>query len=139
LLSRYLTPRPRATLAEALRRCASAAMDVSDGLAGDFAKLCRVSGVTATIEIDRVPLSGAARRALAADAKLIAPILTGGDDYEILGTIPPRRMNAFRLAAKAAGVRVTEIGRIVSGTETPVFLDRAGRERTFRHPSFSHF
>ena len=52
-------------LAEALRAHASAAMDVSDGLAGDLAKLCRASGVSADIEVARVPLVRPRRTALA--------------------------------------------------------------------------
>ncbi len=64
-------------------------MDVSDGLAGDLGKLCRASGVGAEIEVARVPLSKAARAALAAEPKAIETMLTGGDDFEVVATIPP--------------------------------------------------
>src|SRR3954469_12501916 len=59
LISRYRVPQPRVALAKIVREYASAAMDVSDGLAGDLTKLCAVSGVSAVIELDRVPLSEA--------------------------------------------------------------------------------
>src|SRR5262249_42801211 len=83
LLARYLVPQPRMALAEVLRRHASAAMDVSDGLAGDLAKLCGASGVSAEMETEKVPLSQAAKRAIAADGGAQEIALTGGDDYEI--------------------------------------------------------
>ena len=89
LAHRYLVPEPRNAIADILRTYATAAMDVSDGLAGDLAKLCRASGVSAEIDVARVPLSPAAHAALASrDPSLIEPILTNGDDYEVLASDP---------------------------------------------------
>ncbi len=138
LVSRYLLPQPRNALAEAVRLYASAAMDVSDGLAGDLAKLCRVSNVSASIEVRRVPLSVAAEAVTVSDAGAIETVLTGGDDYEILCTVPTERTDAFRAAAKAANVAVSEIGRISAGTGTR-FIDAGGNTLTFKRASFSHF
>jgi thiamine-monophosphate kinase len=137
LRERYLLPQPRNAVAEAVRVHASAAMDVSDGLAGDLAKLCRASSVAAEIDVARVPLSDAARAALAADPALIETVLTGGDDYEILLTLPPILLSAFHGVAQAAGVAVTEIGRVVAG-EGARFV-RDGKALTFARPSYSHF
>lgn len=139
LIDRYRLPQPRTTLAEAVRLHASAAMDVSDGLAGDLAKLCRTSNVAADIEVARVPLSPAAARALGVDAALVDPILTGGEDYEILCALSPNAAGAFQAAAAQAGVPVTEIGRIVAGNAPPRFLDGAGRPLGFARPGYSHF
>jgi thiamine-monophosphate kinase len=137
LRQRYLLPQPRNALAEAVLRHASAAMDVSDGLAGDLAKLCRASGVAAEAEVESVPLSDAARTALSADPKLIETVLTGGDDYEIVLTVPPAKLDGFRAAAKGAGVPVSQIGRVTSGRGTR-FL-RAGEVLSFARSSYSHF
>ncbi len=137
LLRRYLLPQPRNALAGAVLKCASAAMDVSDGLVGDLAKLCRASGVAAAIDVGRVPLSDAARAALAADPALIETILTGGDDYEIVVTLQPERFVAFHAEADKAGVAATEIGRIAAG-QGARFL-RGGEALSFARPSYSHF
>ena len=135
---RYLVPEPRTALALALRMQASAAMDVSDGLVGDLEKLCRTSRVAAAIEVARVPLSAAASAAAAAEPSLIETVLTGGDDYEILCTMAPGQVAAFRAAAAAAGIAATEIGRIAAG-EGAQFLDRDGRALTFVDGAYSHF
>lgn len=137
LLGRYLLPRPRNALAAAVLHHASAAMDVSDGLAGDLAKLCRASGVAAEIDVARVPLSAAARAALAADPALIETILTGGDDYEIVLALAPERFAAFRAEADKAGVAATEIGRIAKGQGARFIQD--GKPLAFARPSYSHF
>ena len=137
LRQRYLLPQPRSALAEAVLRHASAAMDVSDGLVGDLAKLCRASGVAAEVDVENVPLSDAARAALSADPKLIETVLTGGDDYEIVLTVPPAKLADFRVAANGAGVPVRQIGRVLSGEGTR-FL-RAGEVVAFARPSYSHF
>ncbi len=138
LAQRYLVPQSRNAIAEILRTHATGGMDVSDGLAGDLTKMCRAAGVSAEIDVARVPLSVAAHAALAADATLIEPILTGGDDYEVLASIPPEELAAFRAAAEAAGVAVTEIGDVVAGTASPQFMWNA-RQLDFARRSFSHF
>jgi thiamine-monophosphate kinase len=138
LIDRYRLPQPRNALAEAVRTHASAAMDVSDGLAGDLAKLCRVSGVAARIDAGRVPLSDAARGLIASDAALLEAAITGGDDYEIVCTIPADKVSSFEKAAAAAGVAVTAIGEIASGQG----LDLRGPDGApmkLRRASFSHF
>jgi thiamine-monophosphate kinase len=138
LASRYLLPQPRTALAEAVRLNASASMDVSDGLAGDLAKLARVSGVAASVEAKNVPLSDAAAAVVGADAASLETALTGGDDYEIVCTVPPAKIAAFRAAATAANVPVTEIGGIAAG-EGARFVGADGKPVAFRHLSFSHF
>ena len=137
LTQRYLLPQPRNAMAEALRAYAHAAMDISDGLAGDLAKLIRTSNVHAEIDVERVPLSDPVKTALAAEPPLIDDILIGGDDYEVVCTVPRDRLDAFRVAAAAAGVPVADIGLVAEGAGTRFNWD--GRELTFEHPSFSHF
>jgi thiamine-monophosphate kinase len=139
LEARYLVPEPRIAIAEILRAHASAAMDVSDGLAGDLAKLCRASGVTAEIAVARVPLSDGARAALVEEPALIEPILTGGDDYEVVACVPAGKVETLRRQASAAGVAVTEIGAVTAGQGTTRFLAPDGQPLAFRQVSFSHF
>jgi len=138
LLARYQVPEPRCSLAEAVRRHAAGAMDVSDGLAGDLAKLCQASGCSAEVEVERVPLSDGARK-LAVDPRLMETALTGGDDYEILCAVRPSEVAVLQSAAAAASIALTEIGRMVAGGDVPRFRDPEGRVLIFARPSFSHF
>jgi thiamine-monophosphate kinase len=139
LVGRYRVPQPRNALAKAVRDHAHAAMDVSDGLAGDLAKLCGASGVSAVIDIGSIPLSAGAATLLARGAVGIEAIVSGGDDYEILCAIPEDRFEAFAEAAKSAGVSVSSIGIVMAGPSVPRFLDAQGREIALQRLSYSHF
>jgi thiamine-monophosphate kinase len=116
LIQRYLRPQPRLALREALLAYASAAMDISDGLAIDCSRLSAASGVAARIDAGSVPLSEAARRLVSANPSLIETVLTGGDDYEILAAIAPDRCDGFMATAAVSGLTVTQIGIVENGT-----------------------
>jgi thiamine-monophosphate kinase len=139
LLDRYLHPQPRLALAPILRAYATAAMDISDGLVGDLIKMLRVSGVSAQIELPRIPFSNEARAALATDASLYQRLLTGGDDYELLCTVPPHQSGGFEAAAKTAVIDVIPIGVVAAGNDAPRFIDKDGTKKDFAQESFSHF
>jgi len=139
LAGRYRVPQPRNALAKAVRDHAHAAIDVSDGLAGDLAKLCGASGVSAVIDAPSIPLSAATAALLARGTVGIETIVSGGDDYEILCAIPEDSFEAFVQAAGQAGVAVTSIGMVVAGSSVPRFLDGEGAELALPRLSYSHF
>jgi thiamine-monophosphate kinase len=139
LAGRYLLPRPRLCLGEALRAHAHAAMDISDGLAGDLAKLLHLTGMTAEVMAADIPLSKVAQKLVRHSPSLFELILTGGDDYEILCAVPPSQSEAFEAKAAAAGVPVRRIGTAKPGNAPPVFKDREGRKLDLAQPSFRHF
>lgn len=139
LIGRYRVPQPRNALALAVRDHANASMDVSDGLAGDLAKLCAVSGVSAAIDVSAIPLSSAAAGLVKQGAATIETLISGGDDYEVLCAIPEARFEAFAVAARQAGIAVTSIGAFVAGPAPPAFLDAQGRELVLTRRSWSHF
>ncbi|MDD1531158.1 thiamine-phosphate kinase [Bradyrhizobium sp. WBOS7] len=139
LVWRYRVPQPRNVLARAVRDHASAAMDVSDGLAGDLAKLCAASEVSGSVDVASVPLSAAAAGLVARNVVGIETLLAGGDDYEVLCTVPPAQVDALMAAGRAAGLAVTAIGTVVAGKERPRFLDGQGQELALTRLSYSHF
>jgi thiamine-monophosphate kinase len=139
LVGRYRVPQPRNALAQAVRDHASAAMDVSDGLAGDLAKLCAASAVSAAIDANSIPLSAPAATLLARGAIGIETIIAGGDDYEILCAVPEAGFAAFVRAAGQAGVAVAAIGTVIAGPQAPRFLDAQGKEIALTRLSWSHF
>jgi thiamine-monophosphate kinase len=115
LVLRHLRPTPRIQLGRLLaaRRLATSAIDLSDGLSGDLAHICEQSRVGAEIAAAALPLSPAARRYAAANR--IDPVqlaLNGGEDYELLFTVPPRQGPALKQVARRAACRLSHIGEI---------------------------
>ena len=118
LLDAFHDPVPRIALGAALSRegLASSAIDVSDGLGLDAARLARASGVRLVLEKDRLPVSPALS-AFASKAGLdpLDLLLAGGDDYELLFTVPAACEALLCAHARAFGVPVTRIGRAEPG------------------------
>ena len=140
LVSRYRVPQPRMALAEAVRAHASAAMDVSDGLAGDLAKLCRASNVSADIEVARVPLSDAAadraRERLQSDRA--DPDRRRGLRNPVYGRAGTHRRVPGRRCAGRAFRSPISAGSS-PGRRPPRFLNPEGQALTFIRPGYSHF
>lgn len=138
LIGRYRLPQPRVTLGPRLLGIATAAIDISDGLVADLGHVCETSKLAAVIDETLLPLSAAATAALAARPQLIVPILTGGDDYEILFTAPSSAAAAIERLAAASGVPMTRIGRMEAGKGVSV-LDAQGRRRKLAQGGWTHF
>ncbi len=123
LVERYRLPEPVMALAPVLRSHASAAMDISDGLVGDCDKLAAASRCSAIINARAVPIDPDLAPE-AVEPEILADLLTGGDDYQILAAVPTSQESAFCGAAATAGVAVSKIGRLVPGSgPATVMLD----------------
>lgn len=137
LEDRYRLPRPRNTLGKQLIGIARAAADVSDGLLADVGHIAKASRLAVHVERDQVPLSTAARHALAVEPALWTEVLGGGDDYELVIAVPSRRAVALREAARQARVMVTRIGRFEEGRG--VRLTVGGRAAPISRTGYVHF
>ncbi len=136
LTTHYRTPMPRLDFADVVRDYASAAVDVSDGLAADLAHIAEASGVGLTLNLNVLPLSAAAQAWF--DGRVdpqaaLVDLATGGDDYEIAFTAHPRHEEALRREAERRLLRLTRVGEARAGAGLqvvhagqPVILDRAG-------------
>ena len=119
LVARHRLPSPRLELRDALRRHASAAADVSDGLLADAGHIGEASGLGVTLELDRLPLSAAASAWVAGEADPCGARLelaTAGDDYEIVCAAAPEAVAPLVAAASAAGVTLSAVGTLTPGS-----------------------
>lgn len=129
-------PSPRVALGLALRGVATAAIDLSDGVAGDVAHVLQASGVGATLHLDQMPKSAAlAKQPLDVQRLCLA---AGGDDYELLFTAPPQAQERVMAAAAQAGVAVHGVGHIDAQPGLR-WVDRQGRRLEGGFQAFDHF
>ena len=137
LLSRLNRPEPRLTLGCALQNIASACIDISDGLLADLQHILDASGVGAELKIDKLPLS-AHYRSATDDEQLYNAALSGGDDYELLFTVPKHRQTELDKLIEESEYPLTCIGEITAGNNTRC-LDAEGNEYRSGYLGFDHF
>ncbi|MCX8073214.1 MAG: thiamine-phosphate kinase [Candidatus Binatia bacterium] len=136
LRNRWRLPPRRDRFARLLvaRKLVSAMIDVSDGLVQDLQHICDASGVGARLEISSMPLSRAYRRVMGEDVSLA---LAGGEDYELLFTVPPHKMPEVERLSRREAVGVRVIGEVVPGRR--VRFRTGGRQFRLERPGFDHF
>ncbi len=136
-----LFPAPRLGVGQMLlrRRLATAAIDLSDGLSTDLQHLCAASGVAAAVEAARLPLHTLAveqgNRKGPGTALDLA--LNGGEDYELLFTVPA----AARVPRRLGGVALTEIGQVVRprrGQPTVTLIHADGARSALKAGGWEH-
>ena len=142
LIGRHLRPTARVTEGQWLstHRFATSAIDISDGLSGDLRHICKESHVGAALDLSALPLSPACR-AYAASRKLdpVDLALTGGEDYELLVTVPPRQRPRLERTALERGFSLTCIGKIHPLRFGIQALSPHGRPHPLANRSYEHF
>ena len=139
LTGRFQLPTPRLSLGVGLRGIATAMADVSDGLVSDIEHICAASALAARIDAASIPLSDAARKKIGSGEATLEEILTGGDDYELVLTAAPGEETDVRAAAARAGVPVSVIGRMETGSPEVTVTGADGAPLRFDRPGYRHF
>ena len=142
LVQRHLQPTARVPLGELLasQPYAYSALDLSDGLSGDLRHLCRQSQVGALIESEKIPMSQQMQQyAKRIRATPLQWSLHGGEDYELLFTIPPQWQHELEQCAKKQRIPITRIGIIQPKRFGVRIIHHAQRQDLFSPKSFEHF
>jgi thiamine-monophosphate kinase len=137
-LKKHLYPEPRLGLGRWLaeKGLPSAMMDLSDGLSTDLPRLCSLSGVGARIEAGKIPMAPMPKSGRSPDNDPLEMGLHGGDDYELLFTVPRRKWK--HLPRSFHGLPITAIGEITK-ERALLLIQEAGRARPLRNLGWDPF
>jgi thiamine-monophosphate kinase len=139
-VQRYLRPEPRVRLGLLLarNRAANACMDLSDGLSDALHQMADASGVGAIVDADLLPIEQGAREFFAARGlDVVAEAIAGGDDYELLAAVHPRRRRRLAAAMSHGDAPLTRIG--VCTQDRAVLLRHGADEAPLPRGGYSHF
>ncbi len=142
LVQRHLQPTARIALGQLLasQPYASTTMDLSDGLSGDLKHLCQHSHVGALIESREIPMSQHMQHyAKRLQANPLDWSLHGGEDYELLFTIPPKWQQEFEMKAKKQRIPITKIGAIQPKGFGIRIEQSNGRQKRLYPKGYEHF
>lgn len=131
LADRYRVPQPRISVGQSLVGCATACIDVSDGLLQDLGHMAHTSHVRIELEIDTIPISNAAKSVIESKPEMMSLMLSGGDDYELAFT-------SFSAPAHSA-VPITRIGKVIAGDPDVVLKATDGSLVEIMKAGYNHF
>ncbi len=141
LIDAHVRPEPRIALGAVLvEHGATSAMDLSDGLIGDLPKILHASAVSAELDARRLPVAAAVRALFPTD--WFDLVIRGGEDYELLFTVPAGAWDDTARAAADVGGTVAPVGTIVArrrGESAIEMVDLLGVRRTISAGAFDHF
>ena len=137
ILRHHLYPQPRLALGQwlATNQLATAMLDISDGLAIDLHRLCDASGVGAHLLADHIPLAEPGP-GWVKFPDLLNLALAGGEDYELLFTVPPKKVPQIPAAYRRT--RLTQIGEIAKERRVEI-ISRLGEKKLLPLVGFDHF
>lgn len=136
LRNRFYRPTPRFQESALLCGIASAALDISDGLAADLNHLCEASDLGAIIDVENLPLSPALQAVNDPDqARRWA--LSGGDDYELCFTVPPGKMPDLAMLIAQGKISATVVGEMIAGSGVECRLN--GEIFELQQQGYQHF
>jgi thiamine-monophosphate kinase len=138
LIDRFRLPEPRTELGPRLSGIAHAMIDVSDGLLADLGHICETSRVAAFVELNRLPLSPAARSIAGADPGVRPRLAAAGDDYELLFTASAEAAGPIAALSSRLGVPITRIGRVEPGAGVRL-VDADGQPIKLQETGYRHF
>tara|TARA_B100001057_G_scaffold109203_1_gene107070 strand:- start:647 stop:1606 length:960 start_codon:yes stop_codon:yes gene_type:complete len=137
-IKKYYCPELQIKLTNHLFKFANTSIDVSDGLIGDLEKMINRQNFSFLLNENKIPISSNLSKLISKKKLKKINTVTNGDDYQILFTASSNKSRIIKIISKNLGVKITKIGKIISGKKRSLIIDAKGKEIKAINKAYTH-
>ena len=137
-VNKHYHPELQFKLSNHLFKIANTSIDISDGLIGDLEKMINRQNLSFLINENEIPISSNLKKLISKKKLDKIETVTNGDDYQILFTSSPNKNRIIKSISKNLGVKITKIGKIISGKKKSFVIDTKGKQIRAINKAYRH-
>tara|TARA_B100001093_G_scaffold499344_1_gene548495 strand:- start:683 stop:1645 length:963 start_codon:yes stop_codon:yes gene_type:complete len=137
-INKYYQPELPFKLSKHLIKFANTSIDISDGLIGDLNKMINRQNLSFYLIEDDIPVSQNLSKLIKTKKLKKINLISNGDDYQVLFTAGSNKSRIIHNISKSVGIKITKIGKIISGNNTPFLVDKKGKKIRAKYKGYIH-
>ena len=137
-INKYYKPDININFTKTLLKYANTSIDISDGLIDDLKKMINRQYLSYTLNQNKVPISKNLTKLILDKNLQISKLISNGDDYQILFTASPNKSRIIKNVSRKKGVKLTKIGKIISGNVKSSIIDEKGKQIVIKNTGYTH-
>ena len=137
-VDKYYKPKLPLNLTKYLLKFANSSIDVSDGLIDDLAKMINRQSLSFHLFENKIPVSNKLSNLIKKQRLNKINLISNGDDYQVLFTADINKARIIQKASKTTGIKITKIGKIVSGKDRSLIFDEKGKQIRAKSKGYIH-
>ena len=137
-IDKYYKPELPLNLTKYLLKFANSSIDVSDGLIDDLSKMINRQSLSFHLFENKIPVSNKLSNLIKKQRLNKINLISNGDDYQVLFTADNKKARIIQKASKTTGIKITKIGKIVSGKDRSLIFDEKGKQIRAKSKGYIH-
>ncbi len=137
-INKYYQPDIQINLVKKLLKFANTSIDISDGLVNDLEKMINKQNLSYILYENEIPISRYLFDLIKKKKYKKSNLVSNGDDYQVLFTANPSKYRTILNTSKNLGIKITKIGKIISGSKKPSIIDQKGRQLVLKYKGYIH-
>ena len=137
-IDKYYKPELPLNLTKYLLKFANSSIDVSDGLIDDLSKMINRQSLSFHLFENKIPVSNKLSNLIKKQRLNKINLISNGDDYQVLFTADIKKARIIQKASKTTGIKITKIGKIVSGKDRSLIFDEKGKQIRAKSKGYIH-